>query len=290
MMVIYSRMPSRDKGLFLKIPMRWGSEPRPDRHLQEVYVLEKHIVWFKGHIRDFLTGDPEQDLHIELKKEHSFKVLAEAQAIATTLELPPRQEEAALLAALYHDAGRFPQYRTYKTFKDDQSENHAHLGVRSLRQNRALVSLDPGMRGLVLGAVVMHNRRELPPGISQELGTVTRIVRDSDKLDIIRIMLEYLRPGGKRSEVVTLHVADEPDRYSEEIAAQIRAGRIGDYRLMRYENDFKLLLASWVHDLNYSAARRAFLKRGHTEELFGLLPRTLELTRLKDSIYDVLNR
>lgn len=253
-------------------------------------MIEEHVRWFEQYVREFLVGSPEEDRHIELKREHSLKVLAEAQAITPTLALSPALTRAAHLAALYHDAGRFPQYRTYKTFKDSLSANHAHLGARSLRGSGALAALESGTRALVMGAVVMHNRRELPGGISPELATVTRIVRDSDKLDIIRIMLDYLRPGGKRSEVVTLHVADDPDRYSAEIAAQIRAGRIGDYAAMRYENDFKLLLASWAHDLNFRASRRAFLDRGHVEELFGLLPRTRELTQLKDSIYVVLNR
>lgn len=253
-------------------------------------MIEEHIRWFEEYVQGFLTGRPEDDGHLLLKKEHSMKVLAEAQAITPTLGLTAELTKAAHLAALYHDAGRFPQYRVYKTFKDSLSANHAHLGARSLRSNRILAALGRDMRVSVLAAVILHNRRELPTGISLEQGTITRIVRDCDKLDITRIMLEYLRPGGKRSDVVTLHVVDDPERYSETIVAQIRAGSIGDYALMRYENDFKLLLLSWVHDLNFKAARRAFLERGHADELFDLLPRTAELTQLRNSIYAVLNR
>lgn len=253
-------------------------------------MIDSHIAWFEDHVRSFLTGDAQDDAHIELKRDHSFKVLAEARAITPTLDLPPGLERAAHLAALYHDAGRFPQYRTYRTFKDAQSANHAHLGVRSLRGRAALLDLDPATRALVLGAVVMHNRRELPVGISDELALVTRVVRDSDKLDIIRIMLDHLRPGGKESDVVMLHVEDDPERYTAAIVAQIESGRIGDYALMRYRNDFTLLLLSWVFDLSFRASRRMFLERGHLDELCGLLPRTPELTRIGDRIYDALNR
>jgi len=253
-------------------------------------VIDLHIAWFEDHVRSFLTGDLKDDAHIELKRDHSFKVLAEARAITPTLDLVPGLARAAHLAALYHDAGRFPQYRTYKTFKDAQSANHAHLGARSLRGQAGLADLEPATRALVLGAVVMHNRRELPAGISDELALVTRIVRDSDKLDIIRIMLDHLRPGGKESDVVMLHVEDDPERYTPAIVTQIKAGRIGDYALMRYRNDFTLLLLSWVFDLSFRASRRTFLERGHLDELCGLLPRTPELTRIGDRIYDVLNR
>ena len=281
-------MPLGHKSLFLKIPVLLGSEPGHDG-FPGGFVIEKHVDWFEDFVRNYLTGDPEHDGHIELKKDHSLKVLAEAQAITRTLDLPPRLAWAAHLAALYHDLGRFPQYRRYHTFQDSRSENHAHLGCRSLRQGRALDGLDPGLRGLVLGAVVMHNLRELPVNISADLGLVAQIVRDSDKLDIVRIMLEYLRPGGKDSDVVTLHVADEPGLYSAVIVEQIRAGHIGDYAHMRYMNDFKLLILSWVFDLNFGASRRAFLERGHARELFELLPQTGELTQLQDTIYDALN-
>ena len=253
-------------------------------------MLTRLTTWFEEHVRGFLTGHAEDDSHIELKKQHSLNVLAEARAITQALGLGSRLADAAHLAALLHDVGRFPQYRDYKTFRDGLSTDHALLGVRSLRVRGVLDPLGPSLRALVLGAVAMHNRRVVPRGVSPDLGTVTRVVRDSDKLDIVRIMLEHLRPGGKRSNVVVLHMADEPERYSGEIVTQIRAGRIGDYAFMRYENDFKLLLLSWVFDLNFAPARRAFLERGHVEELFGLLPRTPELTQLQDSIYDVLNR
>lgn len=252
-------------------------------------MIEEHIEWFTGQVRSFLEGDPEHDGHIELKLEHSLNVLAEARGVTASLDLTPGMERLAHLAALYHDAGRFPQYRRYRTFRDSISEDHAKLGARSLRAWNALGGLPRADRALVLGAVALHNRKSVPERIAPELALLTRIVRDADKLDIVRIMLDHLRPGGKRSDVVTLHLADEPDRYTPEIAGQIRQGLIGDYAYMRYENDFKLLLISWVFDLNFKASRRAFLERGHAGELLSLLPRSPELTSLADGIYEVLN-
>ena len=253
-------------------------------------MIEEHIAWFEAYVAGFRTGDPEDDTPIKLKKEHSLAVLAEARAIAATMALSPRLVQTVHLAALYHDIGRFPQYRRYRTFQDARSENHAYLGVRTLRREKNLPPLDRDLRALTLGAVAMHNRRDVPAGISPDLAVVTKMVRDSDKLDIVRIMLEYLRPGGKTSDVVTLHVADEPERYSPEIVSRIRSGRIGDYSSMRFKNDFTLLILSWVHDLNFKASRQAFLNRGHVEELFGFLPKTQELTQLRESIFMALQK
>lgn len=250
--------------------------------------LSGHVDWFSRFVEGYLTGDAEDDEHLLLKREHSLKVLGEARAMIG--ELPSRLADQGLLAALYHDVGRFDQYVRYKTFKDPLSENHGALGVKVLRRTRVLRGLDRADQVLVAAAVAMHNRRQVPANVGPDYRLVTNLVRDADKLDIVRVMLDYIRPGGKRSDVVTLHVADEPDRYSPELVRQIEAGKLGDYRLMRYVNDFCLLLVSWTYDLNFRPARRAFLERGHLDELFRLLPAAAELTRLKNRIYSVLKR
>ncbi|GFK92597.1 hypothetical protein NNJEOMEG_00422 [Fundidesulfovibrio magnetotacticus] len=251
--------------------------------------MHAHIRWFEEYVAGFLTGNPEDDHHLQLKREHSLKVLDEARAITPTLGLDAAAERAAHLAALLHDAGRFPQYRAYKTFRDSQSVDHGLLGARTLRVEGVPDVRDARVRALVRGAVALHNRRALPPFASPELALLARIVRDADKLDIVRIMLDHLRPGGQRSDVVVLHLEEDPERFSPAIVEQIMAGRIGDYSAMRTCNDFVLLLLSWVHDLNFAASRRAFRLRGHADELLGLLPRDPRLTPLRDRIYTVLD-
>lgn len=253
-------------------------------------MLKAHTEWFDNYVSGYLSGNPDDDHHIDLKKRHSLGVLQEAQAITASLSLSNGLAQAAHLGALYHDLGRFYQYQRYKTFRDDLSFNHAYLGIHALRAATGMPGLDTIATALVRGCVVLHNRRVLPVRLDRDLDTAVRIVRDSDKLDIIRIMLEYLRPGGSRSDVVTLHAVDEPDRYTPELVEEIGQGRIGDYRRMRFVNDFNLLLLSWVYDLNFPAARRAYRDRGHVESLFGLLPKTPELTRLKNRIYKDLDR
>ena len=256
----------------------------------EVFLLDRHIRWFEEFVSGFFTGAPEHDTHIALKKEHSLNVLAEARAIAGGLALSADVLTATHLGALYHDAGRFPQYSAYKTFQDSRSCNHALLGVRTMRPQPVWEQVPLPVKRMALAALSMHNRRAVPASLSRDLALVTGIVRDSDKLDIVRIMLEHFRPGGKRSDVVMLHLAPGPGLYTPAVARQVLEGRIGEYAAMRYENDFKLLLLSWVHDFNHRAARRAFLARGHAEEIFSLLPEDAVLSRVKDTIYKALQR
>lgn len=256
---------------------------------EETSVIEGHVAWFESHVAGFLTGEPENDRHIRLKREHSLNVLAEAEHIADAQDLRGGQAELARLGALYHDVGRFTQYRRRRTFKDDAQVNHGFLGCRVLRQTDALAEVSPRLAALVRGVVVMHNRKRIPARLAPDLDLAVRLVRDSDKLDIVSIMLPYLRPGGERSDVVTLDMVDDPDRFNPELVRAILAGQSGEYAAMRSLNDFTILLLSWAYDLNFTASRRTFLARGYVDELAGLLPRHPVLTALKDAIYNALN-
>ena len=253
-------------------------------------VIAEHRAWFENHVAGFMTGDPENDRHIRLKREHSLRVLAEAERIADSLDLQGEQAALARLGALYHDVGRFTQYRLRRTFKDDDQVNHGRLGSRVLGATDALDGLPRRLAVQVRGVAAMHNRKQLPGRLDPDLERAVRLVRDSDKLDIVTIMLPYLRPGGEKSDVVTLHVADEPDRFNPDLVRTILGGQSGEYAAMRTLNDITILLLSWVHDLNFPASRRAFLERGYVEELCGLLPEHPLLTALKDAIYDALKR
>jgi putative nucleotidyltransferase with HDIG domain len=43
------------------------------------------------------------------------------------------QLELAETIALFHDIGRFEQFKTYGTFDDRASENHATIGLKVLK-------------------------------------------------------------------------------------------------------------------------------------------------------------
>ena len=53
-----------------------------------------------------------------------------------------------------------------------------------------------------------------------------------------------------------------------------------NYQDMVWVNDFKLLLCSWVYDLNYGVSRVVVRERGYLEKLVGYLPRSPEFARL----------
>lgn len=234
--------------------------------------LSRFREFFARYVDGFLTRDPGYDENLEIKRGHSLNVAAHAAMLADSLVLPPDLDRACRLAGLFHDLGRFEQYRDWRTFDDRSSVDHGRLGSLLLGRTEALAGEPARVRRLVRAAVLLHNRRTLPPGAPADHLLVTRVVRDADKLDIFRVMVSHFAPQRALNPVVTLGLRDEPGAWSEAVAGAVRGRRLAEYARMEYVNDFKLLLLSWVYDLNFPAARRALLASGLVQELAAMLP------------------
>jgi hypothetical protein len=228
--------------------------------------------FFARYVDGFLTRDPGYDENIEIKREHSLRVAAHTAMIADSLDLPPDLDRACRLAGLFHDLGRFEQYRDWRTFDDRASVDHGRLGSLLLGRTEALAGEPARMRRLVRAAVTLHNRRRLPAAAPADHLLVTRVVRDADKLDIFRVMAAHFAPGRTLNPVVTLGLRDEPGAWSKAVAAAVRGRRLAEYGQMEYVNDFRLLLLSWVYDLNFTAARRFLAGSGLIQDLAARLP------------------
>lgn len=226
--------------------------------------------------------------NIDLKLEHCRRVYTEADMIARDLvergTIAEKEWRLACIAALFHDIGRFPQYARYGTFDDRKSENHGLLGCKTLKRGGALHGISRVDRQVIQTAVALHNRKSLPQGMPRIHALVTGIVRDADKLDIYPVMLAHLRPDAPANDVVTLGVDRDPKRYTTDIYDQVMAGTIGDYSLMRFTNDFKLLILSWIYDLNHALAKREVVRRGYVDMIFDMLPNNADFARLRKSV------
>lgn len=212
---------------------------------------------------------------LRLKVEHTFRVLEHAcrivehlpQEVSVPREILQDEEagRAAVLAALYHDCGRFPQFSRYRTFLDARSVNHAVLSFKVMRDEDFLRQESRRVRVLAQCAVLLHNRHILPPLLERDARFAVDVVRDADKLDIFRIMAGYLTQALPEKDAVLLHVKDEPDRWNKEIEAAVLTGRVPGYAELRFVNDFRLLLGTWMGELRFEVTRRALAESGLME-------------------------
>lgn len=241
--------------------------------------MDGHFRSFAGYVATFRTGEADHDFHLDLKAEHSRNVFFHARALAddeACFSSDPVLARALLLAALFHDAGRFPQYDRFRTFSDAASVNHAHLAVREVKRRGFLNREAARVRHLALAAIGLHNRFSLPSGMDAGALAVTKAVRDADKLDIMRGMAGHLTGGGPVDPVIALHVTDSPEA-SPAVLEAVMAGRLGLYSDMATTTDFKLLVCGWLYDLTYAWSRREAASGGHLAVLAASLPETEQL-------------
>lgn len=245
--------------------------------------LGPHIQVLTEFAQSHLIGEPEGDKLIRLKLEHSMQVLEAARRIVKGEAITGRTADLCLLAALYHDTGRFPQFARHRTFNDRESVNHARLGVLALRS----MALPDGLSGdewrTVRFAVAQHNAKTVRPMLPPRLIQPVMVVRDADKLDIFRVLLEHFGEN-KMNPLVAMGLEDTSDQYSAEVYQAVLHGRTGDYRHMRFANDFKLLLAGWLHELHYPTTLAMAVEQKFPDRIFAMLPDDEPIRRLKDSV------
>ncbi|SME92203.1 HD domain-containing protein [Desulfovibrio gilichinskyi] len=240
---------------------------------------------FKKIFTDFSTtyienADKNELQAYTLKYEHSLRVLENCQGICQSLNLDKNLTLTANIAALFHDTGRFPQYLKYKTFNDANSCNHALLGVKHILRKQLLANLPKSQLRIILGSIALHNRNELPARLPEQLRITTEIIRDSDKIDIMGILLAHMKNVKPSSSVPLMDLKEIPGQLTESVLSSLEKGKQVSYGEMRCLNDFRLLLLSWAYGLNFEWSKKQMVERGIVETLFSQLPKTTRVEKL----------
>ena len=84
-------------------------------------------LWFRDFVMSFYLDDDYVRTNITLKEEHTYRVCENVKTLGQALGLNDNDLRIGETAALFHDLGRFEQFRKYRSFDDRGSENHAAL-------------------------------------------------------------------------------------------------------------------------------------------------------------------
>jgi HD superfamily phosphohydrolase YqeK len=249
-------------------------------HMVSQESISELKSWFAAYVKTFRSDDPDYQRNIDLKEEHTRRVCNEILDVGKSLGLDNEDLHLAEVIGLFHDVGRFEQYDLYGTFSDPESEDHALLGVRVLRKNGVLKTLDQKTRDLILRAVSYHNRATLPTEETKRCLFFTKLLRDADKLDIWRVVTDYYREmNSVRNGVIELGLPDTPE-ISQDVYTDMMAGRIVRTTCLKTLNDFKVLQMGWIYDVNFPRTFQLVRERGYLEKILDVLPRTREVSEI----------
>ncbi len=243
--------------------------------------------WFDQYVAGFTAGeDTALDVvtNIRLKKDHSDRVVQEILWMADQLGLDNESRDLAAVMALFHDIGRFEQYARYRTFVDHQSENHAELGVKILQQHQVLDCLPADQADLICRVISYHNRAALPDDDTEECLFYARLLRDADKLDIWRVLVDhYQHQNQDDNPAIELGLADTSD-ISDQVYDRVVNKDIVNARHVKNLNDFKLLQIGWVFDINFTPALGQVKDRGYINAICRTLPPSDKVTRIEKAV------
>lgn len=243
-------------------------------------AVAQYRSWFTRFVQDHAAQNEQDQQNIVLKDEHTHQVCGNARRIAAELALDERASAIAETIALFHDVGRFPQYRRYRTFQDSLSANHAVLGAQVLLERNVLRDLPARERSLIVRAVALHNVFTLPQGLDGEVLLQAKLVRDADKLDIWRVFMELLgRDTVDWPSAAGLGLPDTPE-HSPGVLDSLEQREMVQLTSLRTLNDFKLLQLAWIYDLNFAPSLRMVIERRVIDRLSATIPQTPKVGRV----------
>lgn len=203
---------------------------------------------------DYTAGFGTADTRYELKRVHTLGVLGYMNALlkleGITAE-DPDLAQAARIAAVFHDIGRFEQLRRHDTFFDAKSADHAALSVQVLEETAMLQDVEKAWRQRILTAIAQHNRLEtdIDDPVASRL---CDLVRDADRLDIYRVF------AVDDIQDMTAHTAEEAAQStaSPAVIEALLAGRPVDKRDRQTPMDLWLTYLGFVNDFRFPASYR----------------------------------
>jgi len=253
--------------------------------------IRRFKKWFTDYVAGFYGSDRYVNANIKLKELHSHRVCKEMEYLAESLGLPSDKKRIAWTIALFHDIGRFEQFRQYRTYNDFESIDHCGLGLKVLKNRKVLDCLDGREAVLVRAAIGYHGVKQLPQGLSGDTMLFSRLIRDADKLDILPYLIKrykrYLRDP--KSFPFEFGFPDKPV-YTKAVVRDILAGRRIEYRKLRTLNDMKLLVVGWVYDVNFTAALVRIKRRRSMDKIIDFLPQTAEIKEVRKKIRDYIDK
>lgn len=233
--------------------------------------------WFNRYTESFYFTDHEDQKNILTKITHTGKVCENIVDIVKGSDLDGEVLLLAETVALFHDIGRFSQYKRYKTYMDKKSISHGLLGSRVLIEEGILESLSEKEQQIILDTVKYHGSFDIPTVFDDERAFYLKLVRDADKLDIFRVFINYYEsPESERASATAFGLKNTPG-YSAEVISSIFNNRTASYSALKNENDFRLLKLSWIFGINFSATLKLLTERGYLDNLVQKLPQTHEL-------------
>ena len=200
----------------------------------------------------------EYDISNNLIREkffHSIRVSMLMIDLALRLNLSDLDVKLAFKIGLMHDLGRFKEVVRNKKF-NNLTFDHAAYSDKILFNDRLIDKFDVSENDYltIKKAVYFHNKKDLPDSLSEREELFAKMIRDTDKLDIINVMV----PKG---------ILSFKDKHNQKVLANYFEDEKIDLKDIKSPTDKVILYLSFLKDLYFNETKDMAIERRDLNKL-----------------------
>ena len=207
------------------------------------------------------------------KLSHINRVTENALFIAENERWPEEDCLIAKVCGLYHDIGRFSQYKIYKTFSDSKSVNHGQQGYDEIIKNNLFDGINASEAKIIADAVHYHNSLKIPENLSDESVVFTKLTRDADKIDIFFMLTDSIKNNTLDSHQDLLWNLSMGDA-NPVIIEKLLNNKEALYSEIKSGTDVCLLQLCWLYGMNYNSSLKKIIDNQTLSLLLSIMPKT----------------
>ncbi len=251
--------------------------------------LKRLREWFNNFTTSLLGESDFVDENIALKQCHTMKVCQEMNFLTSKIGIDGDDAVLAEIIALLHDVGRFEQIKRYKTFEDAKSTDHSKLGIEIIDRFGLLNDFNNLEQKIIKTAIAQHNKKklQLPSDSPEEYLLFAKLIRDADKIDIYRVVINgyklYMKDPDKFNLAISFKGQNDGKCSPKVVNALLKRESI-DYTDLKNINDRKLLQLIWLYDINFTDSLKRIIERGYVDFILSQLPETKDCAIVKETI------
>ncbi len=156
--------------------------------------ITKYIEAFSEYVSEYDFSNDK----IKLKYDHTLRVMNLSKKYAILLGFNEEDVELATLIGLLHDIGRFEQVKVYDSFDDLHTVDHADYSVEQLFKKNEIKRFTDreDWYPILEFAIKNHNKLEVPFVDDERMMMHAKLIRDTDKMDIMIAMIGRVNVSG----------------------------------------------------------------------------------------------
>lgn len=221
------------------------------------------IQYFENYVGNYDFNDE----RIVLKHKHSYEVAKICEEIAVSLGLDEYDIYVSWVIGMLHDIGRFEQLTNYDTYSDVNAVDHAKLGVKILKDEEQIRSMfSQEYYEYILSAIDSHNLYEIEDYKTGRELTFCQIIRDADKIDILRVMIDEEYEDTIDHTYEELIVSDVSQDALDELMKEQVVSKV--YR--RTPADHIIGVISFYYGLYFEISKDIMLRQGNIYKLMNI--------------------